>query len=112
MDFCVAVNGEVDAIVGSHEGSDLASEGFDCDLPELLGGETGPFADGVVVDWDACAVSPRTCRIARRVAVVDSESLKRAVAELVMADVELSPFTGNYDFVVVILDRAVNLGDP
>ena len=34
MDFCVAVNGEVDAIVGSHEGSDLASEGFDCDLPE------------------------------------------------------------------------------
>lgn len=54
MDFCVAVNGEVDAIVGSHEGSDLASEGFDCDLPELLGGETGLFADGVVVDWDAC----------------------------------------------------------
>jgi hypothetical protein len=38
VDFCVAVNGEVDAIVGSHEGSDLASEGFDCDLPELLGG--------------------------------------------------------------------------
>jgi len=34
VDFCVAVNGEVDAIVGSHEGSDLASEGFDCDLPE------------------------------------------------------------------------------
>ena len=56
--------------------------------------------------------SPRTCRIARRVAVVDSESLKRAVAELVMADVELSPFTGNHDFVVGVLDRAVNLGDP
>jgi hypothetical protein len=41
VDFCVAVNGEVDAIVGSHEGSDLASEGFDCDLPELLGGRSG-----------------------------------------------------------------------
>ena len=101
MDFRVAVNGEVDVIVCSPNVATRPVRASIAIFPTCSA--VRPTRSLLVSSSTGMPASPRTCRIARRVAAVDSESLKRAVAERVMADMELSPLTGHYDFVVILI---------